>query len=129
PGLWDMNVEDANRLALEIVRRRQRQSRDNASGRKNEADEQQPHGRRSCDPQKPRRICEGVHDAAAYALPMRRCAIASATAAGSLPLAWLSAQICSSRTGMPSIRCRTRLASPSPRYSVQTLMIPPALIT
>ena len=41
----------------------------------------------------------------------------------------LSAQICSSRTGIPSIRWRTRLASPSPRYSVQTLMMPPALMT
>ena len=42
---------------------------------------------------------------------------------------WLSDQICSSLVGMPWIRSRTRLASPSPRYSVQTLMIPPALMT
>jgi hypothetical protein len=60
---------------------------------------------------------------------MSRCAMASATAAGSRPLDLLSLQISSSRIGIRSMRWRTSAASPSARYSVHTLMMPPALIT
>jgi hypothetical protein len=41
----------------------------------------------------------------------------------------LSAQICSRRPGIASTRERTRSGPPSPRYSVDTLMMPPALMT
>src|SRR5689334_15239259 len=161
PGGGDVDVEDAHGLALQVVGRRKRQSRDNADGSERQPDQQQPGRGRPGEAEEPRGIGEGMHrrgrlkdkgpypnpspaggrgrSGAAeegeglhlltYPLPISLCAIASATAAGSRPSASLSAQICSSRIGMPSMRLRTRLASPSPRYSVQTLMMPPALMT
>jgi hypothetical protein len=61
--------------------------------------------------------------------PISFLAMSSATAAGSRPVAALSAQIASSRPGICSTRSRTRPGPPSSRYSTETLMMPPALIT
>src|SRR6185369_4946834 len=129
PGRRHVDVKDPDGLTLEIIRRGERQSRRHPTDRQRQTDQQQPVRGGLCDPKEPRRICKRMHRVRAYALPISFCAIASATAAGSRPDALLSAQICSSRTGIPSILLRTRLASPSPRYSVHTLMMPPALIT
>src|SRR5262249_16292171 len=63
------------------------------------------------------------------ARPINLWAMASATGGALRPVAALSAQICSSLPGMVSMRWRTISWSPSPRYSVETLMMPPALIT
>src|SRR5688572_9287888 len=137
PGGRDVDVEDSNGLALEIIRRRDRQAAVDAREQQQRADAQQPAGSGPGDLQETGRIGVTVHRLVPpladrlpsfnQARPISFCAMASATAAGSCPVAALSAQICSSRPGIASIRERTSSGPPSPRYSVETLMIPPAL--
>ena len=135
-----MDVEDADGLALQIVGRRDGQPAIDARQHQQRTDAQQPAGGGPGNLQEAGGVGVTVHGGLPRALadpcpsfnqprPISFCAMASATAAGSRPVAALSAQICSSRPGIASIRERTRSGPPSPRYSVETLMMPPALMT